>query len=66
MYLHSVICLIPFYFDIQHDPVLKKLKFDFFYPPPPRFGEGVGLFFICFKHDFHVNAGRMIVKTREI
>ena len=35
-------------------------------PPPPRFGEGVVFFFICFEYDFHVDAGRMIVKTREI
>ena len=65
MCLHSVICFIPFYFDIQHDHVLKKVNFDLFLPNPPKLGWGLGFFFICFKHDFHVDAGRMIVKTRE-
>ena len=68
MCLYSVIYFIPFYFDIQHDHVLKKLNFNFFLPPPPppQFRGGVGFFFICFEYDFHVDAGRMIVKTREI
>ena len=44
------ICFIPFYFDIQHDHVLKKLNFDFFLtpPPPPRVGEGDGALYRLF------------------
>ena len=42
------ICFIPFYFEIQHDHVLKKLNFDFFLPPPPRFGEGDGALYRLF------------------
>ena len=60
------ICFIPFYFDIQHDHVLKKLNFDFFLPPPPPppqvRGGGWGSLSFVFKHNFHVDAGRMIVK----
>ena len=48
MYLHSVICFIPFYFDIQHDHVLKKLNFDFFLPPPPLVRGGGGALFHLF------------------
>ena len=50
MCLHNGICFIPFYFDIQHDHVLKKLNFDFFLlsPLPPRFGEGDGALYHLF------------------
>ena len=46
MCLHSVICFITFYFDIQHDHVLKKVNFDLFlpYPPPPSPKLGWGSF----------------------
>ena len=44
------ICFIPFYFDIQHDHVLKVR------------GGGWGSLSFVFKHNFHVDAGRMIVK----
>ena len=66
MCLHSAICFIPFYSDIQHDHVLKKLNFDFFLPPPPGSVRGWGSFSFVFKHDFHADAGSIIVKTREI
>ena len=42
--LYNGICFIPFYFDIQHDHVLKKLNFDFFLPPPQVRGGGRALY----------------------
>ena len=53
MCLHSVISFIPFYFDIQHDHVLKKLNFDFFLPPPP------GSFSFVLNMIFCIRRGRL-------
>ena len=56
MCLHNGICFIPFYFDIQHDHVLKKLNFDFFLLPPPQVrGGGWGSLSFVFKGDSNPN-----------